>query len=131
MCGIVGYIGKKSALPILVSGLKRLEYRGYDSFGFFALKGKEQFLLKKVGKISEWEKELLNIDFTGSVGIGHTRWATTGAVTEENAHPHCDCKGEIFLVHNGIMENYQEVKDQLIKKAINLLPRQTRKYLLI
>ena len=116
MCGIVGYIGKKPALPILVSGLKRLEYRGYDSFGFFALNGKEHFLLKKVGKISEWEEKLLNIDFGGSVGIGHTRWATTGAVTEANAHPHCDCNGDIFVVHNGIMENYQEIKDKLIQK---------------
>lgn len=117
MCGIVGYIGKKPALPILVSGLKRLEYRGYDSFGFFALNGKEQFLLKKVGKISEWEEKLLDIDFNGSVGIGHTRWATTGAVTEANAHPHCDCKGDIFVVHNGIMENYQEIKNKLIQEG--------------
>jgi len=117
MCGIVGYIGKKPALPILVSGLKRLEYRGYDSFGFFALNGKEQFFLKKVGKISDWESDLLNIDFGGSIGIGHTRWATTGAVTEANAHPHSDCEGNIFLVHNGIMENYQEIKDKLIKKG--------------
>jgi len=117
MCGIVGYIGKKPALPILVSGLKRLEYRGYDSFGFFALNGSEQFLLKKVGKISEWEKNLLDINFSGSVGIGHTRWATTGAVTEQNAHPHCDCGGDIFLVHNGIMENYQEIKDKLIQEG--------------
>jgi len=117
MCGIVGYIGKKPALPILVSGLKRLEYRGYDSFGFFALNQTNHFLLKKVGKISEWEEKLLDIDFNGSIGIGHTRWATTGAVTEANAHPHCDCKGDIFLVHNGIMENYQEIKDKLIQKG--------------
>ena len=88
MCGIVGYIGKKPALPILVSGLKRLEYRGYDSFGFFALNCSEHFLLKKVGKISEWEEKLLDISFNGSLGIGHTSWATNGEVSEENANTH-------------------------------------------
>lgn len=119
MCGIVGYIGKKPALPILVSGLKRLEYRGYDSFGFFALDKNEHFLLKKVGKISEWEKNLLDISFAGNMGIGHTRWATTGAVTEANAHPHFDCQSNIFLVHNGIMENYEQVKNKLIKEGHN------------
>lgn len=119
MCGIVGYIGKKSALPILISGLKRLEYRGYDSFGFFALNSSNHFLLKKVGKISDWEERLLNVDFEGSVGIGHTRWATTGEVTEGNAHPHCDCKKEIFLVHNGIIENYQELRKKLIEEGHN------------
>ena len=117
MCGIVGYIGKKPALPILVSGLKRLEYRGYDSFGFFALQGSEHFFLKKVGKISEWEKNLLDISFSGNIGIGHTRWATTGDVTEANAHPHFDCANNIFLVHNGIMENYEQIKNKLIKEG--------------
>jgi glucosamine--fructose-6-phosphate aminotransferase (isomerizing) len=117
MCGIVGYIGKKPVLPILISSLKRLEYRGYDSFGFFTLNSSEDFLLKKVGKISEWEDKLSNISFDGSVGIGHTRWATTGEVNEANAHPHCDCKGDIFLVHNGIIENYRELKDNLIKEG--------------
>jgi len=119
MCGIVGYIGKKPAIPILISGLKRLEYRGYDSFGFFALNSSNHFLLKKVGKISEWEEKLLDIDFNGSLGIGHTRWATTGEVTEDNAHPHCDCKGDIFLVHNGIMENYRELRKELIEEGHN------------
>lgn len=117
MCGIVGYIGKKPVLPILISSLRRLEYRGYDSFGFFTLNNSESFLLKKVGKISEWEEKLSDINFDGSVGIGHTRWATTGEVTEANAHPHCDCKGDIFLVHNGIIENYRELKDNLIKEG--------------
>jgi len=117
MCGIVGYIGKRPALPILSSSLKRLEYRGYDSFGFFVLGDSDHFLLKKTGKISDWEKKLSQIDFTGSVGIGHTRWATTGKVTEENAHPHSDCNDDIFLVHNGIIENYEELKKDLIEKG--------------
>ncbi len=119
MCGIVGYIGKKPALPILVSGLKRLEYRGYDSFGFFALNSSNHFLLKKVGKISDWEEKLLDVDFNGSLGIGHTRWATTGEVTESNAHPHSDCNDNIFLVHNGITENFQELRGELIKEGHN------------
>jgi len=117
MCGIVGYIGKRPALPILSSSLKRLEYRGYDSFGFFVLGDSDHFLLKKTGKISDWEKKLSQIDFKGSVGIGHTRWATTGKVTEENAHPHSDCNDDIFLVHNGIIENYEELKKDLIEKG--------------
>jgi len=117
MCGIVGYIGKRPVLPILASGLKRLEYRGYDSFGFFALGRGNHFLLKKVGKISEHEKDVLAIDFEGSLGIGHTRWATTGEVSEANAHPHCDCNEDIFLVHNGIIENYREIKEELSKEG--------------
>ena len=117
MCGIVGYIGKRPALPILSSSLRRLEYRGYDSFGFFVLGDSDHFLLKKTGKISDWEKKLSQIDFKGSIGIGHTRWATTGKVTEENAHPHSDCNDDIFLVHNGIIENYGELKKDLIEKG--------------
>lgn len=117
MCGIVGYIGKRSALPILSSSLRRLEYRGYDSFGFLVLNDSDHFELKKTGKISDWEKKLSEIDFKGNVGIGHTRWATTGKVTDENAHPHSDCNDNIFLVHNGIIENYKELKDILIKKG--------------
>lgn len=118
MCGIVGYIGQKPAFPVLLSGLKRLEYRGYDSFGFCVLNGKDSpFLYKKVGKISESEKELLDLKVEGNIGQAHTRWATTGAVTEKNAHPHFDCVQNIFLVHNGIIENYQEIKNALIKEG--------------
>ena len=118
MCGIVGYIGKKPAFSILLSGLKRLEYRGYDSYGFCVLNQQnEPFLYKKVGKISEAEVELSNLKVNGRVGIAHTRWATTGAVTEANAHPHFDCKKDIFLVHNGIIENYREIKEKLIKEG--------------
>ncbi len=115
MCGIVGYIGNKKALPIVLSGLERLEYRGYDSFGFCVL-GKEKFLYKEAGKISKAE-EVRGFDWEGTVGISHTRWATTGEVTRENAHPHCDCKEEIFVVHNGIIENYKQLKEKLIKEG--------------
>ncbi|MFC1663864.1 glutamine--fructose-6-phosphate transaminase (isomerizing) [Patescibacteria group bacterium] len=118
MCGIIGYIGKKPAFPVLLSGLKRLEYRGYDSFGFFVLNEDKDnpFLFeKRVGRISEFEQDFDSPD--GKVGIAHTRWATTGEVTEVNAHPHTDCKKKIFLVHNGIIENYQELKEKLMKEG--------------
>jgi glucosamine--fructose-6-phosphate aminotransferase (isomerizing) len=118
MCGIIGYIGSKPAFPILLSGLKRLEYRGYDSYGFCVLNNKnEPFLYKKVGKISDAEKELSNLVIEGNVGQAHTRWGTTGKITDENAHPHFDCKKNIFLVHNGIIENYRELKEKLIKEG--------------
>lgn len=118
MCGIVGYIGKKPAFPILLSGLKRLEYRGYDSYGFCVLNQQnEPFLFKKVGKISDVEKELSNLIVEGHIGQAHTRWSTTGRVTNENAHPHFDCAKNIFLVHNGIIENYKELKDKLIQEG--------------
>ena len=119
MCGIVGYIGKKPAFPILLSGLKRLEYRGYDSFGFFVLNKNKPFLFKKVGKISEFEQNFPNPD--GEIGIAHTRWGTTGKISEANAHPHYDCQQNIFLVHNGIIENYQEIKERLIKEGHKFL----------
>jgi glucosamine--fructose-6-phosphate aminotransferase (isomerizing) len=117
MCGIVGYIGKKPAFPILLSGLKRLEYRGYDSYGFCVLNGGKEFLYKRVGKISEAENELSNLKVEGNIGQAHTRWATTGAVTKTNAHPHFDCRKEFFVVHNGIIENYQILKERLIKEG--------------
>jgi glucosamine--fructose-6-phosphate aminotransferase (isomerizing) len=118
MCGIIGYIGQKPAFPILLSGLKRLEYRGYDSYGFCVLDEENTpFLYKRVGKISEAGNELLNLKINGNVGQAHTRWATTGRVTKENAHPHWDCQKNFFLVHNGIIENYQEIKNRLIKEG--------------
>jgi len=117
MCGIVGYTGKSKAFPVLLTGLKRLEYRGYDSFGFVVLNGEEPFLLKKVGRISRSEKELNNLKVKGNTGLSHTRWATTGEVTKNNAHPHSDCKNEFFVVHNGIIENYKELKKKLIKEG--------------
>lgn len=114
MCGIVGYIGKRLAFPILLSGLKRLEYRGYDSFGF-AILGKDTFLFKKAGKISQFEPTFPLPP--GKVGIAHTRWATHGEVTDFNAHPHFDCQRKIFIVHNGIIENYKEIKEKLLAEG--------------
>ena len=118
MCGIAGYIGSRDAFPILFSSLKRLEYRGYDSYGFLVLRQNEEpFLYKKVGKISADEEELLNLKVRGKVGIAHTRWGTTGEITPENAHPHFDCQKEIFIVHNGIVENYKELRQKLEKEG--------------
>lgn len=116
MCGIVGYLGKQQAAPILLEGLKRLEYRGYDSCGLAVLRKKNKIqAFKSVGRISELEKKIGNKKLIGFIGCGHTRWATHGAPTEKNAHPHSDCQGKIWLVHNGIIENYQELKNKLEK----------------
>ncbi|MDH4330569.1 MAG: glutamine--fructose-6-phosphate transaminase (isomerizing) [Candidatus Moranbacteria bacterium] len=115
MCGIVGYIGKNEAEPILLDGLRRLEYRGYDSAGISVINGKKIETVKAVGKIAELEEKLSKKDVKGNIGIAHTRWATHGKPCEKNSHPHSDCKGDIFLVHNGIIENYQELKDDLKK----------------
>lgn len=117
MCGIVGYIGNKDASPILLAGLKRLEYRGYDSYGFCFVDQGKASLFKRIGKIEKTEKEFTDCNFKGNLAVCHSRWATTGIVTEENAHPHCDCKGEIFVVHNGIIENYKELREKLIKEG--------------
>jgi len=112
MCGIVGYVGKKSAQEVLVNGLKRLEYRGYDSAGIATLDDNDEaHLARSVGKIAELRKVLDEKPQTGHLGIGHTRWATHGGVTEANAHPHH--VGRIYLVHNGIIENYKELKAKL------------------
>ncbi|MDR3297931.1 MAG: glutamine--fructose-6-phosphate transaminase (isomerizing) [Candidatus Nomurabacteria bacterium] len=113
MCGIVGYVGeKRNAQDVLVNGLKRLEYRGYDSAGIATLDEKgEAHLARSVGKIVELEQVLLEESHTGKIGIGHTRWATHGGVTVENAHPHS--AGDVYLVHNGIIENYKELKAKL------------------
>ena len=119
MCGIVGYIGNKEASSIVLSGLKRLEYRGYDSYGFCFINENKASLFKRVGKIDNTEKEFLENNFKGNICLAHDRWATTGLVTEENAHPHSDCKNEIFIVHNGIVENYKELKEKLIKEGHN------------
>ena len=114
MCGIVGYIGNKNAQQILVSGLKRLEYRGYDSAGIVTLQEKGRAtLLREKGKVAELEKKIATHKTTDQVGIGHTRWATHGAPSKRNAHPHMI--GGIYLVHNGIIENYQDIKEELIK----------------
>ncbi|MBI4119718.1 MAG: glutamine--fructose-6-phosphate transaminase (isomerizing) [Parcubacteria group bacterium] len=119
MCGIVGYIGKQKALPIVLDGIKALEYRGYDSAGVAILAREEVFSDKAVGKIAALESKLADTvsSVEGSTGIAHTRWATHGGVSVENAHPHCDCGKNIWLVHNGIVENYKELKSALSGKG--------------
>ena len=119
MCGIVGYIGGRDAQPILLSGLKRLEYRGYDSSGIAIISPKNNSISirKSPGKISALERVVKVKPLSGVVGIAHTRWATHGAPTQANAHPHHDCSGQISIVHNGIIENYEPLKTQLIKEG--------------
>ena len=116
MCGIVGYLGKNNALPILIDGLRRLEYRGYDSSGIALMTGGDDiFTVKSVGRIKDLEDKLGQggMKQSGHLGIAHTRWATHGKPTEANAHPHSDCKNKIWLAHNGIIENYKELKNRL------------------
>ncbi len=113
MCGIVAYIGNKNALPILLNGLRRLEYRGYDSAGVTVLNNGEFLSVKAVGKIDKLTEKINGKNLEGTFGIAHTRWATHGGVTEANAHPHSDCTGQIILAHNGIIENYRELKEEL------------------
>ncbi len=118
MCGIISYIGKNKALPILISGLKSLEYRGYDSAGVAYLENNKIKTIKSVGKISKLEK-LIDMNADSFMGIGHTRWATHGGVTKENSHPHS--QGKITLVHNGIIENYLEIKEKLISNGYKFI----------
>lgn len=117
MCGIVGYIGKRVAIPVLVDGLKKLEYRGYDSAGVAVLDSEQIVISKSVGKLAVLERELGQNYCQAYIGIGHTRWATHGRPSQLNAHPHCDCKQDFVVVHNGIIENYLELKDMLIEKG--------------
>jgi glucosamine--fructose-6-phosphate aminotransferase (isomerizing) len=113
MCGIVGYVGKRNALPILLEGLKRLEYRGYDSSGVALLQDGKIQITKCVGKVSQLEDLTKDLHTTATVGIGHTRWATHGVPNDINAHPHTDCHGHIALIHNGVIENYATLKKKL------------------
>src|SRR3954449_13336911 len=114
MCGIVGYIGTQRAVPIILEGLKRLEYRGYDSAGLAVYCADEQLAIRRAkGKLRNLEQAIQLNPVDGVFGIGHTRWATHGRPTEENAHPHRDCKGNVVVVHNGIVENYLALKEQL------------------
>ena len=117
MCGIVGYTGRKESAPILIAGLKALEYRGYDSAGLAVEEKNGIKIVKSVGKVSALESEVSNYTLHGITGIAHTRWATHGKPSTINSHPHSDCLGEIAVVHNGIIENYQALKDELIKKG--------------
>jgi glucosamine--fructose-6-phosphate aminotransferase (isomerizing) len=121
MCGIVGYVGPKKVVPILMEGLKRLEYRGYDSAGI-AVVDKDSIRVRRVqGKINSLETSLKNEPISGSYGIGHTRWATHGRPSEENAHPHKDCTGALVVVHNGIIENYLDLKHKLKEEGHNFI----------
>src|ERR1041384_2418004 len=118
MCGIVGYVGKKRVVPVIIDGLKKLEYRGYDSAGI-AVAGNgnagELQVRRAEGKRRNLEEAVRLKPLEGTYGIGHTRWATHGRPTEENAHPHRDCTGKIVVVHNGIVENYLSLKKKLIE----------------
>ncbi len=120
MCGIVGYTGKSEAISVLLGGLERLEYRGYDSAGIALIENGKVVVEKKVGKIRELVRKLWGMPLKGTTGIGHTRWATHGEPSEENAHPHTDEKGEFAVVHNGIIENYIELRRELESKGISL-----------
>jgi glutamine---fructose-6-phosphate transaminase (isomerizing) len=116
MCGIIGYVGKKTAAPILLEGLRRLEYRGYDSAGMAVLQEADLLIRKRKGKIDEGlAKVIVKEPPTGRIGIGHTRWATHGPPSDDNCHPHLDQSGKIAIVHNGVIENYDRLKERLIK----------------
>src|SRR6202142_674231 len=118
MCGIVGYVGKKRVVPVIIEGLRRLEYRGYDSAGIAVCGNGEGLQIRRAeGKLRNLEEVIRIKPLDGTYGIGHTRWATHGRPTEENAHPHRDCSGEIVVVHNGIIENYLGLKHQLIAEG--------------
>lgn len=117
MCGIVGYLGNKPSYPILVNGLKRLEYRGYDSTGIALLEDDEISIFKKKGKVQDLEDLIGNKSFNSKIGIGHTRWATHGEPNDINAHPHVSNSGELALIHNGIIENYGAIKKDLLNKG--------------
>src|SRR5512140_976111 len=115
MCGIVGYIGPKNSLPILLEGLRRLEYRGYDSAGVALIHDGMLEVHKKAGKVADLVASMNGTGSFAHLGIGHTRWATHGEPNDLNAHPHWDCKHEIAIIHNGIIENYAALKIKLEK----------------
>ena len=121
MCGIVGYVGPKQAASFLMEGLGKLEYRGYDSAGIAVFNGKEIVVEKCVGRLASLEKKIEGHIPQGHMGIGHTRWATHGRPSDTNAHPHADCTGDFVVVHNGIVENYLHIKEQLIEKGHKFL----------
>lgn len=117
MCGIIGYVGNKEVVPVLINGLRKLEYRGYDSAGITVLNKNKLILHRCAGKLINLEQELQKFLIRGKIGLGHTRWATHGKPTRENAHPHTDCKGNFVVVHNGIIENYLTLRKKLVKEG--------------
>ena len=114
MCGIVGYIGPKNATEVLLEGLRRLEYRGYDSAGIAVISDGDLDVRRSVGKITNLDEAIRDAPMRGNTGVGHTRWATHGKPSEENAHPHQDCPGKLVVVHNGIIENYRDLRQELV-----------------
>ena len=119
MCGIVGYIGHRDAYPIIIKGLQRLEYRGYDSAGVVLFDGENMRLAKTKGKVEDLKnKAETTIPTNGKLGLGHTRWATHGVPNDINSHPHFSNSGDLAIIHNGIIENYESVKKALIKKGL-------------
>src|SRR5947209_11513289 len=117
MCGIVGYVGKKQVVPLIIDGLRKLEYRGYDSAGIAVVDENHELKIQRAeGKLRNLEDALRHKPLDGTYGVGHTRWATHGRPTEENAHPHRDCTGRVVVVHNGIIENYLQLKERLSKR---------------
>ena len=118
MCGITGYIGYREAYPIIMNGLKRLEYRGYDSAGVMLFDGNQINLAKTKGKVSSLEERVQKeISENGAIGIGHTRWATHGIPNDINSHPHTSQSGDLVIVHNGIIENYDTIKQESISRG--------------
>ncbi len=117
MCGIVGYVGERNATEVIMDGLRRLEYRGYDSAGLAVLDGASLVIRRSPGKIANLEARLEREPVSGSTGLGHTRWATHGRPSEGNSHPHADCTGGLVVVHNGIIENYAEIKERLLAEG--------------
>ncbi|MDO8986702.1 MAG: glutamine--fructose-6-phosphate aminotransferase, partial [Coriobacteriia bacterium] len=117
MCGIVGYVGPRQASDVLLGGLARLEYRGYDSAGVAIVSNGELDVTRRVGKLAALSAAVAETPVFGSTGIGHTRWATHGRPTEANAHPHIDCTGRIAVVHNGIIENYMQLREELAQNG--------------
>ena len=122
MCGIVGYVGRSEAGPILLDGLRRLEYRGYDSAGVAIVNGNHVETRKCAGRIADLAKLMTEKPPSGTSGISHTRWATHGKVTDQNAHPHFDASDKLALVHNGVIENYQALKDEPVREMAMVIP---------
>ena len=121
MCGIVGYVGNKQVVPLIIDGLRKLEYRGYDSAGIAVVNEEHDLEIRRAeGKLRNLEEVIRLSPLDGTYGIGHTRWATHGRPTEENAHPHRDCTGRIVVVHNGIIENYLQLKERLRKSSADI-----------
>ncbi len=117
MCGIVGYTGTRQAYPIVIDGLKKLEYRGYDSAGIALQQGDSLKVYKKAGKVAALEEFVGDQSTAGTTGIGHTRWATHGEPSDRNAHPHVSKSGKLAMIHNGIIENYAQLKNELTKEG--------------